>query len=202
MNINRSIAKKQITLITLVIALGLAVYLNYRLSNVKIKPLDITETILGAQDVPADVPVENSELTTNEDTEYYGETMFVASDVSEYSGTYFTEARMNRSESRDEALDTLKKSLQNTELTEAEKTQLTSQLSATAASISKETTVESLVKSKGFADCIAFIGDNAVKIVVASGSDGLTSSEVAQIKEIVITECSVPAIAITIVEIK
>ena len=204
-NTANNTAKKQITMVTLIVALALAVYLNYRLSGLETRGLPVTETILGADEIPVTALEEGISVSLEgeqQDQKYYGEALFVSRDVSAYSGTYFAEARLQRTESRDEALDTLQKSLQNTELTDAEKAQLTAQMTATASAISMETTVESLVKSKGFADCIAFLSGDTVKVVVATGPDGLTAGEAVQIKEIVISTCAVPASGIVIVEIK
>ncbi len=198
-SIDKSIAKKQMTFVALAAALGLAVYLNYRLDST---PTDVStsDDILGVSTTVSDVGV--SDDAEDDGVRYYGEAMFVSSDTETYRDDYFTEARLKRTEARDEAIDTLKKSLQNAELTETEKKALTDSLSTTASAISLETTVESLIKSKGFEDCMAYISESGVKIVVAAGADGLSSDEAAQIKEIVITQCAVSASEITVVEIK
>ena len=51
-------------------------------------------------------------------------------------------------------------------------------------------------------DCVAFIDGDNVNITVMTTSDGLTQTEVAQIRDIVLSECSVSAQNITVVEIK
>ncbi len=204
MKIDKSIAKKQMTFVALAVALGLAVYLNYRLSTGETAQTPVQapvqEEILSANASVAGVGV--SDEQADDGVRYYGEAMFVSSDTEAYRDDYFSDARLKRSQARDEALDTLKKSLQNAELTEAEKKALTDSLSATVSAISLETTVESLIKSKGFEDCMAYISESGVKIVVAVGADGLSAAEAAQIKEIVITQCSVSASEITVVEMK
>ena len=63
-----------------------------------------------------------------------------------------------------------------------------------------EGSIESLVKAKGFSDCMVYIGDDAVNVVVASS--GLDAEQAAQINEIVISESGREASKIKIVEIK
>ena len=60
--------------------------------------------------------------------------------------------------------------------------------------------MESLIKAKGFYDAVAVIGESDVTVVVQS--DGLSSAQVSQIKEIVLSECEVGAEAIKIIEVK
>ena len=67
-----------------------------------------------------------------------------------------------------------------TEQTRAEAAQKISQI---AVDIQNEANIESLVKAKGFEDCVAIISDSAVSVVV--GADTLTAAEAAQILTIV-----------------
>ena len=63
-----------------------------------------------------------------------------------------------------------------------------------------ESTIENLVKAKGFSDCMVYITDEAVNVVVAT--QGLSTEQAAQIHEIVISESGMVASAVKIVEIK
>ena len=206
---NSVFARKQITMLSLVLALALAVYLNWRFAGSEDR-LRLTEVLSNGGSVvqtegtasddiftEGDVEVDESEETA----EYYGEALFVSAPSSS-SDEYFAEARTTRTKTRDEALDTLQKSLQKTELTDAEKKALTAQLTEIATNITREGTVESLVKAKGFTDCVAFINNGKIKVVVKSTAGTLTAAEVSQIKEIVITECKALPGDISIVEIK
>ncbi len=205
-------AKKQITMLTLVLALAVAVYLNWRFADGE-NVLSATQALSETQAAPpaqTAQPVSGSggETDASEGGEeqaagetYYGDALFVSTDESSSKG-YFAEARTTRTTTRDEALDALQKSLQKTDLTDAEKSSLTLQLTAIAKNITKEGTIESLVKAKGFSDCVAFINGENVKIVVKAPSAGLTVSEVAQIKEIVLSESGADFKNVSIVEIK
>ncbi|MEG1758102.1 MAG: SpoIIIAH-like family protein [Oscillospiraceae bacterium] len=190
-----SFLKKQMTMVTLILALALAVYLNWRFANGDASPLGVTEIV--SKD--ASSQVSNPSQTENTEGKNYGDALFVSAPTS--GGAYFTEARLKRTQTRDEALDTLQKTLSKTDLTDAEKSKLTLKLTAVAQNIEKEGTVESRVRAKGFTDCVAFIKDDSVNIVVNSGESGLSVAQAAQIKEIVISECAVAADKITLVEL-
>ena len=62
--------------------------------------------------------------------------------------------------------------------------------------------MENLIKAKGFVDCVAFIDNGTVNITVMTSGDGLTADQVAQIRDIVLSKCSVSAQNITVVEVK
>jgi len=183
-----NLAKKQITMVTLVLALALAVYLNWRFAS-NDSALTITETLAG------------DAVVDTEGEKYYGEALFVSAEDSN-PDEYFAQARLNRSRSRDEALETLQKTLQQTDLTQAEKEEITKSVTAVAADITKESNIESLIKAKGFEDSVVYISGDKVKVVVKANASGLSVSEVSQIKEIVLSECDIPPQNITIVEIK
>ena len=51
-----------------------------------------------------------------------------------------------------------------------------------------EAEIENLVTAKGYADCVAFMGDESISVVVDAGEDGLQPVDVARISEIVLSE--------------
>lgn len=173
-------SSKYLTMFALVLALGLAVYMNWRFTKAE--------------------PAAAGTDTGEQQKENYGDSMFVSGSTN--TATYFSEARLSRTQSRDQALDSIQKALQDTELSESEKTELTAQLTAVAGSITKEASIESLVKSKGFTDCMAYINGDSVKIVVACEEGELTSEKTAKITEIVLSQTDITADKISIVEVK
>ena len=54
-----------------------------------------------------------------------------------------------------------------------------------------EAQIENLVTAKGYSDCVAFIGEKSVSVVVAAAEEGLTDVDVARITEIVTDETGV-----------
>jgi stage III sporulation protein AH len=61
-----------------------------------------------------------------------------------------------------------------------------------------ETTIETLIKATGIQDCIVYLESDSAKVVVKSS--GLDSKEVACIKEIILSEITIPAENIKIME--
>lgn len=192
---------QKMTLLTLVVALGVAVYLNWEYAKSTDLALDAAEANapVTTTGVVTDALAVDGDVETGDKN--YGEAQLVS--VGEPTGEeFFEQARLTRTKTRDEALDTLQKSLKSAKLSQEEKDALTAQLTAAIDHITAESDIENLVKAKGFVDCVAFIDGDAVNVTVMTTSDGLTKEEVAQIRDIVLSKCQVTAQNITIVEVK
>ena len=62
-----------------------------------------------------------------------------------------------------------------------------------------EAQIENLVTAKGYTDCVAFMGDGAVSVVVEA-EGGLQAEDVAKITEIVLSETDYTTDQITVLE--
>ena len=60
--------------------------------------------------------------------------------------------------------------------------------------------IENLVIAKGYADCVAFMGENSISVVVSAAEDGLQTEDVAKITDIVLSETKYTADQLTIME--
>ena len=201
------------TAAVLTLALGAAICLNWSFSRnapAELTMPDTVETSAGAA-VPITDPLAVETVAEADDAEAaaddtadknYGEAQLVS--VNKDSGTEFFEAaRLTRSKARDEALDTLKKSLKDAKLTAEEKTQLTEELSTRINNITLETKLETLIKAKGFADCVVNLEDSKANVTVMTESDALTAEEVTRIRDVLLGQCKgLTAQGITIVEVK
>ena len=56
-----------------------------------------------------------------------------------------------------------------------------------------ESEIENLVAAKGYEDCVAYIGDNSVSVVVAAPEEGLQAADVAKITDIVLGQTTFSA---------
>lgn len=179
---NMIIGKRQIILASLVLGLGIAVYLNWQYANTKL-------------DLPVTTVIEG------EDT--YGEAQYVDGTVEpedEPDGeTFFVEAKMSRQRARDEAVETLAVMLQDVSLDEMQKDVLTIRAADLSASIETEGKIENLIRAKGFTDAMVYYDTQRADVIVRTS--GLLANEAAQIKDIIIKETSVAAENISIVEI-
>ena len=113
---------------------------------------------------------------------------------------YFDTARLNRQQARDSALAILQEAAADTNATETMKAETSQAIQTLADYTVSEAQIENLVTAKGYADCVAFISDGSVSVVVSATEEGLTDADVARITEIVTDETGLEASAITIIE--
>ncbi len=195
-----------VTLATLVLALGAAVYMNCNFTqNVPQTVSAEPETAAVSADAGDSVAVldpletEAAEPTGNKN---YGEAQLVS--ASQDSGDdFFESARLARTKARDEALDSIQKTLKNASLSEEEKEKLTEELELQVSNITSETSLENKIKAKGFADCVVTLGVSRADVTVMTENDALTADEVTQIRDVLLTSCrGLEASDITITEVK
>ena len=152
---------KSTIVIVAVLLIGLAVYLNYRWFYDPIESL-------GYGDNNMDSSLNDSEPTDSDSTE---------------KDNYFSATVLSRSQARDEAIDVLKLVTEDEEASAEAKAEAAAKISKIAVDIQNETNIETLVKAKGFEECVAIIADDAVSVIVKAES--LQANEAAQILAIV-----------------
>ena len=116
------------------------------------------------------------------------------------AGEYFSQARLSRQQARDEAVSILTKTAESETATQEARTAASTGIQVMADNAVVESRIENLVIAKGYADCVAFINDNGVNVIVNKTENGLTDTDVARIRDIVISEANVTADAIKIIE--
>ena len=199
---------RKATAITLAAALVIAVYLNWQYAQTGISLEEdavnvsaVTED--AAQSVSASVMdglMTEAEAVSSANKNY-GEAQLVS--VANNSGSkFFEEARLKRTKAHDEAMDSIQKALKSSALSTEEKKEYTSQLTGNLADLNAENEIETLVKAKGFADCLCFLQSGRADLTVMTSGDALTAAQVAQIRDIVLSKSSVTAQNITVVEVK
>ncbi|MBP1565005.1 MAG: SpoIIIAH-like family protein [Oscillospiraceae bacterium] len=184
------IGKKQIIMACLTSVLAIAVYVNYVISD-------------GAPD--KGLSAEN--MSQSED---YGETKFVNAGQSDLANLenfenvsakdYFAQARIDKAASRDEAVQTLQSIMGGGDITENEAVVNAMAAVELSQMTELENKMESLIKAQGYNDCLVYLDEDDVKVVVQS--EGLDTAQAAAIKDILISESTVPAQNIRIFEVK
>ena len=185
MKMNMIVGKKQIVLSVLVLAFGVAVYLNYQYSQVGGNEFPITDAANASAGAEGELVAEGEEDLE----ETYGE-------------AYFAEAKLSRSQSRDEAVEALASMLGEADLDSSQKAELALEAAALAKSIETEGKIENLIKAKGFDECMVYYDTEKADIIVKSSADGLSDEQVAQIHDAVIGETNLLSENIRIVEVK
>jgi stage III sporulation protein AH len=102
--------------------------------------------------------------------------------------------------SRDTAAEQLSAIIGGGDITDEETTVYTMAAVDLSALGEKESMIESLIKAQGFADCVVYLSSDTANIVVKSS--GLLPAEAAQIKDILLSEVTVPSENIRIFEVR
>ena len=98
--------------------------------------------------------------------------------------SYFSAAVLSRQQAREEALEVLQTVLSSEDALEETKAQALADISRIALEIEKDSNIETLVRAKGFEECVAVISGEAASIIV-KGEGDILAGHVAQIGEIV-----------------
>ncbi|SFP96571.1 stage III sporulation protein AH [Oscillibacter sp. PC13] len=116
-----------------------------------------------------------------------------------YTGSdYFASARLTRQQARDNAISLLQEAAQQEDADTAVANEASEGIQVLASYTLKEAQIENLVTAKGYTDCVAFMGDESVSVVVSTASGDLTSEDVAKIADIAMTETGYPASSVKI----
>ena len=201
----RAISKntRKATAITLAAALVIAVYLNwqYARTGVTLEEDAVNVSAVSQETVPVTDELMTEAEAVSSANKNYGEAQLVS--VANNSGSkFFEEARLKRTKAHDEAMDSIQKALKTASLSAEEKKEYTSQLTGNLADLNAENEIETMVKAKGFADCLCFLQSGRADLTVMTSGDALTAAQVAQIRDIVLSKSSVTAQNITVVEVK
>ncbi|MBR3569794.1 MAG: SpoIIIAH-like family protein [Oscillibacter sp.] len=116
-----------------------------------------------------------------------------------YSGAdYFASARLTRQQARDNAVSLLQEAAKQPDATEAALAEASEGIQVLANYTMKEAQIENLVTAKGYQDCVAFMGDGSVSVVVSTGDEALQAEDVARIADIAMSETGFPASGVKI----
>ena len=112
--------------------------------------------------------------------------------------SYFSSVEISRQRARDEALEVLNAVVDNADASATVKAEAMKEIQTIAKEMAQESNIESILMSKGFAQCIAVInGDNANIVVKNEGQ--LQTAQLAQINAVVYEQAGIEPVNITIV---
>ncbi len=115
---------------------------------------------------------------------------------------YFAEARLEKQKARDSAITTLEESIKEENLSQESRDRAAASIETISTGAISETRIETLVKAKGFNDCVALINGKGANIIVSAPEEGLSASDTTKIKDIVVSETGILPSEIKIIEIK
>lgn len=182
-----SVWKRNAVVVAIVLFVGVAVYLNWSYNN---------------RQAGADAEVSES----GEPGKLLGQSALVngteSGETAETGNStgYFATARLNRQQARDSALELLQKAAAEEGADAETIAQANAAIQTMAAYTMSEAQMENLVTAKGYGDCVCFLSDNGISVVVSATADGLSESDIAKIVEIVKAETGLTADQIKIIE--
>jgi stage III sporulation protein AH len=183
--------KRNAIILTVIAFVCAAVYLNW------------------AYNRPADEEVDALDHTDAVETQglFYNDAEAVGADQGGLSGAqtvseYFADARLARQQARDSAVNILRQNGESENASTEVKDQSMASISAMAEYSLSEAEIESLIRAKGFDECVVFLNSDSVTVTVPAPPEGLTESSVARITDVVITETNLGYDQIKIVEVK
>ena len=110
-----------------------------------------------------------------------------------YSGSdYFASARLTRQQARDNAISLLQEAADQENADQSVINESSQGIQVLASYTMKEAQVENLVTAKGYKECVAFMGDDGISVVVSTDSGELTEADVAKITDIAVSETGLP----------
>ena len=116
-----------------------------------------------------------------------------AGDPAPAEDDYFATARLSRKQARDNAIHMLQEAESDENAEESVLNEASRTLQVLASYTVAESQIESLVTAKGYQDCVAFLGEDGVSVVVATDTGELTAEDVAKITDIAMSETGLPA---------
>ena len=174
---SRVIVRKQLLTFSLVIALGLAVFVNWYYT----KPQGSTT---------------EPEVT---DEANLGDAQYVNSNSVE-TENYFESAEINRKKAHDTAKDYLSAIVSDTTVDEDTKASAREKLTKISNQIKIENDIENLISAQTGSKCLVTYDDNSIEVILPKG---IVSDAIAiKIKDIIISKTKLTADKITIIELK
>jgi stage III sporulation protein AH len=160
------INRRHIILASLVVALGLAIFLNYRFS---------------------DGSVTTSAKTSSGNL---GDTAYVANqNVSSAKTDFFATVRLQRSQNRDTSEQVEKSITGSSSATAAQREKACETINQIVKDINTEGNIETIIKAKGFAECVCVISNGGVEVVVKpKTSNSLSANDIAIIDDVVLSQ--------------
>ena len=116
------------------------------------------------------------------------------------SGSYFSTARLNRQQARDNALSLLQEAAKDEKADQTAVDEANASIQTMADATVTEAQIENLITAKGYTDCVAFLGEDSISVVVSALDNGMTDADAARIGEIVMEQTGLKADQIKIIE--
>ena len=178
--------KRNVVVATMAILVCAAVALNWKYSG--------EDAVKDAQETGGKLLGEATLVSGQE-----GDAQEAADEEAVYTGSdYFASARLTRQQARDNAISLLQEAAEQENADQSVANEASEGIQVLASYTLKEAQIENLVTAKGYQDCVAFMGEDGISIVVSTDDGELTAEDVAKITDIAKSETGYSASGIKI----
>lgn len=181
--------KKNLVAVALLVTVCAGIYINWLYSEEQ-AVMNLTDTLDEEKLLSSDMLVMSGDEGTILHTDMDDNTLT----------DYFAAVRLSRQKARDSAVSLLQETMAYSQDGEAK--QSSAQLEEIVQVALCEAQIESLIIAKGYADCVAYIGDEGISVAVASPEGGLQQADVAVIADIVMSQSQYSYADIRVVEVQ
>ena len=187
--------KRNIVAATVLLFVCAAVYLNWKYASglPDGATTDVGQKILGESTLVS------GGAQTGEEESGAGDAGSVEETSGDAGDDYFASARLSRQQARDSAIALLREAAESETADVAVANEAAETIQVLAGYALAEAQIENLVTAKGYNECVAFMGDGAISVVVEK-EGGLQAEDVAKITEIVLSETDYTTDQITVLE--
>jgi stage III sporulation protein AH len=177
--------KRNAVVAVIVLFVCVALYMSWSYGRVPDEGVPEFDPVGGLvnDDAPEGLPADSPDVITDEPS------------------TYFDDARLSRLEARDTAYAILTEALASEEVSQEVRDNASGEIEKLAQNALVEANIENMVIAKGYAECVAIIGQNGINIFVAEPEGGMTAADAAIITDVVLSESAIEAADISIVHV-
>lgn len=156
-----TMGKRQLVLAALIVALGAAVYLNWQFAgNNSLLATDAVASGAGKTYGQTDL------VGTSSGSSKTGSSASSIAVQTNTGADSLTQAKLSRTQARDTATELLNKVLTDAQASDTAKKEALAKATEIANNILKENSIETLIKAKGFSDCLVSLQNGECSVVV------------------------------------
>jgi stage III sporulation protein AH len=148
----------------------------------------------------SDISAKVSSISANKE-KILGEATFVdATTQLVTESEYFSSARLERQNARDESLEKLQKVVDSSQEKEAAHKEAADKIAEISENITAENKIETLIKAKGINNCLAVINNDGSRVDIIIDSKELNDTIVLQVKEIAVEQLDCSYEDVTVIQ--
>ena len=185
--------KNQFVILVIALMLVTAGYLNYTTNNTENSieaSANVNETNLGdatlvnSQEITSNNIAENNAIVPN--NEIAENTITTSNSIVEEEDDYFVSSKLQRDTMYSQMIESYQRILESSTISTEQKAIATEEINNINNTKNAIMICENLIQTKGFSECVIFVNDESISIVIKA--EELTNEQIAQIQNIVARE--------------